>query len=237
MPEPLLLNSVADGLATWGPGAVLLASVAGSGHCVAMCGGLTFALAPTRAAQLRYHLGRGLAYAGLGAAAGYLGENLLSPSTHHALTLAAAALLGIALIYAGAQLWRGKGAYLPTLPQPLLRRLHRAARGHAFCGGALTALLPCGWLHSFVLAASATQSALSGALLLAVFWMGSLPALTGANWIFTTALGPWLRKLPRVSAVFLIAAGVLSVGLKIAKSPTVTSSVSINQVEAPAQCH
>ena len=64
------------------PFAVVGTSLLGSGHCVAMCGGLIITVARTRSALIRYHLGRLLGYCILGSLAGMLGSTLWSSGTY-----------------------------------------------------------------------------------------------------------------------------------------------------------
>ena len=55
--------------------AVLVASVAGSLHCVGMCGGLMLAVSAPKKRWF-YHVGRGVSYATIGLLAGFLGSGL-----------------------------------------------------------------------------------------------------------------------------------------------------------------
>ncbi len=61
--------------------------------------------------------------------------------------------------------------------RPIIFRQPIAIRG--LLTGMLTVLLPCGWLYIFALAAAGSGSAIQGALLMAAFWLGSVPALVG----------------------------------------------------------
>ena len=78
----------------------------------------------------------------------------------------------------------------------------------------LTGFLPCGWLWAFVVAAAGTGSALGGALVMAVFWLGTVPAMTGV-----LALGGpaaiWLRRrMPAVTAIALIVLGLGTLAMR-----------------------
>ena len=44
--------------------------------------------------------------------------------------------------------------------------------------GLFTVLLPCGWLYAFVILAAGTASPGMGALVMATFWLGTVPVLT-----------------------------------------------------------
>jgi hypothetical protein len=220
--------------------AILVASVLGSVHCVAMCGplvGLHGGVATLRLA-LVHALGRLTTYAVLGALAGVVGRAVDLAGDLAVVQRAATIVAGVAIVgWGGIQLWRALGsrkrttsAREPNVPRSpfasaLVRiRTRRAAR-RAWLVGMLTGLLPCGWLWAFVVAAAGTASIAGGALVMAVFWLGTVPAMTGA-----LVLGGWLRtRVPIVTASALIVLGLGTLALRWADAGTA-------QVEHP-HCH
>jgi sulfite exporter TauE/SafE len=202
---------------------VLGASLAGSAHCVSMCGGIVVATARGPRSWVAYHLGRLAGYLVLGAVAGHLGGRLLDASSSQRwVGLLAATFLGAGLIVAGARVWRGRLPHIQVVSSRVLGLLYAKARGNAALSGLLTALLPCGWLHVFVLGAAGTQGARAGAGLLLLFWVGTLPALAAAPWVVKQVLRPAARRAPRLAAVLLILAGVATVGARV--TPLIPSS-------------
>jgi sulfite exporter TauE/SafE len=153
----------------------------------------------------------------LGVAAGALGQALdrqwLQSLTRPAALLATATLLGAAA-------WRLLGWNAPrsvtpgTTRSPYARALKRAfalpplARAGAL--GLASTLLPCGWLWSFVILAAGTGSAWSGGVVMASFWVGTLPALAGVGAI-ARLLGK--RLVPRVTSLVLVVLALVSFGL------------------------
>jgi len=204
---------------------VAAAGLLGSVHCAGMCGGFV-AIAgygvtgPKRlTAQLGYNAGRLLSYLALGAASGALG---------HALDLAgsAAGIGRVAAIASGSVmiLW-GLGALLETqgvrvfgkrlrMPEGLTRFLTRLGKRPPLARGAIlglaTALLPCGWLYAFAVAAASTASPLRGALVMAALWTGNLPALLGLGMIAGAALGRARKHLPVLSAALIFSVGLFT---------------------------
>lgn len=196
------------------PVLVLLASLLGSTHCVAMCGGIVMALPPQKSAQSAYHLGRLLGYLMLGGVAGFAGQFLLYQS--HWLSRAATAFMALVLLALAWQVWRGQSLHL-QLPgfvsawiQKLTGRALQQSRQQPWLGslavGWLSMFLPCGWLYTFVLGALVTGSLWLGALYLTAFWAGSVPLLA----VGPALLSRWLqqrttRQRQVVASLFLLA--------------------------------
>jgi uncharacterized protein len=218
---------------------VLGASLLGSAHCAGMCGGFVAFYAGGAAglrgraawqAHLAYNGGRLAAYAALGGAAGVLGA---------ALDATGGVLLGVQRVTAIAAgllitLWgvhtllEALGVRVPRLGAPgALRAL--AGRsigavasapplGRALVVGLATGLLPCGWLYAFVVTAAGTGSALGGAALMAVFWVGTLPVMLSVGAGLQALAGPLRRHIPVACAMAMIVVGLLAVGGRL---PTV----------------
>lgn len=215
-------------------GAVLVASLLGSVHCMAMCGGFATVAATHagRRATLAYQGGRLLGYLGLGAAAGLLGASVDRAAVslvglHHVATL----LTGGALVVIGlAALAPRRAAMVPlvTLRQRpsvlgLGRRWWRAglSRGGPLGAAAIglgSALLPCGWLWGYVLVAASTAAVLPAVAVMFALWAGSLPALLSVG-----AVAGWLRRhlgpfAPRLVAALMVLMGVLALAGKLGPS-------------------
>lgn len=206
-----------------------IAALLGSGHCAAMCGAFACAaadVAPGQWARLRasaaYHAGRLVSYVALGAVAGAAGARLDAVATFRDAVRPAAVAAGVVLIVWGAgRLLAMAGARLPHVPAPraaarlmsagLRAVAGRSPRARAATLGVLAPLLPCGWLYAFVASAGATASPLTGAAVMAGFWLGTVPALAIVSLGLHRALGPARRAVPLVTALALIAVGSLTV--------------------------
>lgn len=210
--------------------AVFLASLLGSLHCVGMCGGLVTVWAgadATRglargAGHLAYNAGRLASYAALGAAAGALGATLDLAGRFAGVQRAALGISGVLILAWGSYaLLQALGVRLPSAPVPgwLSRRVGRgigAVRSRppavrAGVIGLLTGLLPCGWLYAFVVTAAGTGDGLHGALMMAVFWLGTLPALGAVGFGVQVLAGPLRRHVPAMCAIALMVVGLLTV--------------------------
>jgi sulfite exporter TauE/SafE len=155
-----------------------LAGLAGSPHCVLMCG--PFAAACVRASGaggvLAWHLGRVASYAALGALAGLAGGAVPGPPWLTA-SVGAALLLWFAAALAG------------LVPEPRLLVPGAAAAGRLlaartpaaqFAFGLVNGLIPCGLVYSALSLPVALGSPGAGALAMALFGAGTSPALSVA---------------------------------------------------------
>jgi sulfite exporter TauE/SafE len=81
--------------------------------------------------------------------------------------------------------------------------------------GLTTTLLPCGWLYAFVVTAAATGSASRGALVMFVFWLGTLPVMLAVGIGARRMLGTFGARMPIVSGAAIIVLGVLSIAGRV----------------------
>jgi hypothetical protein len=161
----------------------------GSAHCAAMCGplalaGCTRGQAVAGRDALGYFVGRFFAYATVGAVIGHLGRHALCILPMGVLEGIAVAAVALAAAYRGITLLRGRPAggglvALRRKPKPggiftLLGDLW-PRRGLGL--GLATAVMPCGLLLPAWALAAGTASAPSGALVMAVFSVATLPGL------------------------------------------------------------
>ncbi len=201
--------------------AAFLIGFLGSAHCLLMCGGLAGALQmmmpPTTARRVWLQLvlgaGRISSYALCGALFGGLGAGIVG-STGVApqwLQLFAGLMLLAMALYIS-RLWFGllklerAGQHLWRVLQPLAQRLlpldsTPKAFGYGLCWG----YLPCGLVYSALSWSLGSGSAVDGALWMALFGLGTLPAVLLAG--HAAAL---LRQLQQHKLVRYILAALLA---------------------------
>lgn len=203
--------------------AALLLGLAGGAHCVGMCGGIAGALAAAPGSRARpyaftvaYHLGRAASYTAAGAIAGGFGEASLtlrgSLAIHQVLfMLASAAMLATGLYVAGyapfvrrlevvgALLWR----QIRPWSRPLIPATTPLKAGAL---GVLWGWLPCGMVYGALLLALATGSVAKGAATMAVFALGTMPALVLVAFAARSVTRRPVRRTFRVLAGMAIAA-------------------------------
>lgn len=207
--------------------AIFAASLLGSFHCAGMCGAFV-AIATGdvglgrrghAALQCAYHLGRLFTYVALGMAAGEAGRLIDIAGALAGLRPIAAIIAGLTMAWFGILLllrssgWKIARQKLPAAWLRLISALHRIALNRpplarAAMIGLLTTLLPCGWLYAFVISAAGTAHPATGALVMAVFWAGTLPIMVTIGGGARMMMGPLAAKLPVFTAILLIVVAI-----------------------------
>ena len=173
---------------------VLLAGVmlglAGSLHCVMMCGPLVAALHPHRAMRgaLLHHAGRIVVYAAAGLLAGLAGHTLTLLQLGRALSVAAGiALLIAAAARTGLMPAGGSGSRISGLTVRAMAKARvmgdKSRTAGALAGGAVNAALPCGLLYAAMAAAAATASPAAAVAFMLSFGAGTAVPLIAVPWM------------------------------------------------------
>lgn len=205
-------------------GTVLASSLLGSAHCAGMCGGLALVAsgpndphAKTR--QVGYHVGRLVSYAAVGVVAGLVGQAVDDAGLLIGIQRVAAVAAGSLIACMGAvAMARAFGARIATAPVPrplvaVAQHVHARTLGlpPAWRGvplGLATPLLPCGWLYAFAAIAAASALPMVGALVMAAFWLGTVPALVVAASGARLAFARLGRAAPAAAGLAMIAVGL-----------------------------
>jgi sulfite exporter TauE/SafE len=210
-------------------GTVFIASLLGSLHCVGMCGPVAMLATSADGNQKRSHasvvaysVGRLVTYAIVGLFAGSLGMalNIGTAFNHWQQTATLAA--GILMVLVGAislARWFGWQIKLPQIFKPaqqILRLGYQRARQlsptrKAFTVGALTTLMPCGWLYTFAITSAGTGSPLWGVAVMVAFWAGTVPIMVGFMMGMNRIATPIQKRLPAVMAGLVIAIGFFTI--------------------------
>lgn len=198
-----------------------LLGLLGSGHCLAMCGGIMGALSLRSARQgngqglalaadlVRYNLGRLFSYTVLGVALGLLGATVVwmaSPAQVLLRTVAGFMLIGMGLHVAG--LWHGitiverAGSRLWRNAQ---QKLSSRRQEQALLLGMGWGLLPCGLVYGTLAWAAASADPVRAGQIMFAFGLGTLPMVMTGGYL-AGRLGALLR-----SPVWRRTAGLLMV--------------------------
>ena len=206
----------------------------GSPHCLGMCGGLVTAFGLSmqnvsarkrRALIATYHLGRLSSYALLGLVAGLIGTALLAPIMNNNWPRV---LLGIVLVFIG----------MVMLGAPFLNKLEKVGMRfwqklspirqkvfplntfpRALAAGLLWGFLPCGLVYGALMMAVVGHSAITGALLMFAFGLGTIPML-----VATHETVAWLRghisrfRLRQLNGALMIISGLAVIAVPVMMS-------------------
>lgn len=212
--------------------AAFLAGIAGSVHCIAMCGGISAALGlmarrhgvpAGKAALLAVgnQLGRVGSYALAGAACGAFGGLLVTLFDLEPLILAVRIGGGCLLLAVAMRVLFGWQATAPLerlgarLWARLVPRL-RTLPGQGFGGAVLLGIgwgwMPCGLVYSMLVFAATTGSATRGALTMVLFGVGTWPLLLGSS-LFSGQLAKLAvaRGIHATAGVILMACGAATI--------------------------
>jgi len=211
-----------------------MAGLAGSTHCIGMCGGIVTALAVAgertsprdrHLLQLFYNLGRITTYGLLGAVAGLLGESLdLFRFTSVTRWVFAGANLFVLLVGVGTFL-RFSGFSLSLLDRSCGSRfsgvLAWVVRGRstlrAFPLGLVLGFMPCGLVYAPLVAAAGSGSPMRGILMMLALGVGTTPLLFCAGSV-SALLSSWLRgNLFRAVGLFVALIGAAGLWRALAK--------------------
>lgn len=212
---------------------VFLAGLAGSFHCVGMCGGFACTLGAGhgsgRAMAMRhvaYNGGRLLSYVFLGAMAGWAGRAVCGPGLSAAdltdtvafgqrlfAVLAGLLMIAMALQILGVHR-RGRSVGIDLGPLAATLRPLLSAPGPAapLAFGVLNGFLPCPLVYAFLAQSAAGADPGLGAAIMAAFGAGTLPAMLIIGMLGRLAGPAGLRRGVAVAGCFVLVLGVVTAG-------------------------
>jgi sulfite exporter TauE/SafE len=194
----------------------LLLGIAGSLHCVAMCGPLMLAIPlpledrwKMAGQTLIYQAGRITTYALLGLLFGILGKGIAVAGFQQVLSIGAGILMVAAAFFAFR--WEQAALALPGIrhmTQSVQRRmgdlLRRNPAGASLGIGLLNGLLPCGMVYAALAGAVSAGDPLQGGAFMVLFGIGTLPSLF-LLMLSGRRLNPSLRARFRIVQPMLLA--------------------------------
>jgi sulfite exporter TauE/SafE len=247
-------------------GGAFLLGLMGTPHCITMCGPVAAlscggALPKAGESTSRFgvarrvawvQLGRALGYATLGALAGGL-FGFVERATHATrFQLAAKIVCGMSLFVVGLL---SSGVLRSLLPRSsrmsdaVSRTLGRLLQAVGFgpksehahrlvARGVLWGFLPCGLVYGALTVAMSTGSAPTGALVMAAFFAGTLPAITAIVSFLRGAASIFRNSTVRLATGLLMAlAGALQVEAALANAERATEQAPAESTdEAPRPC-
>lgn len=229
----------------------------GSLHCVGMCGPIALSLPVQDKSQyarflaiLIYNLGRIITYSALGALFGLLGQGFAIFGLQQILSIVLGVIILLSVLLPGDLF--AQFSFTSKLHQ-LFSKL-KISLGNLFQNrsikalfyiGLLNGLLPCGLIYMAITGALASGSVLSGTLFMALFGLGTVPAMFSVAWFgnlisvkFRLGITKAMPYVVSVMAVLLILRG-MNLGIPYI-SPKMTEQCH-TEATAPTQkvecCH
>lgn len=196
----------------------LVLGLAGSLHCVGMCGPIALTLPVARftgasrlAATLLYNFGRAVTYATLGGLLGTIGYSLFLLGFQRWISIALGAMILIVVVFHRPLLkgWNSNMPIFKTIRSSIGRLYAKPGYGSLFTIGLLNGLLPCGLVYVAIAAAVAGGDPLSGAGFMAAFGVGTLPAMWALSWFGGSMRAQLMRPLRNIIPFVAGAMGVL----------------------------
>ncbi len=197
---------------------IFLTSLLGSIHCIGMCGPIVLVLGSNRFSLIFYHLGRLVSYLILGGIAFAMGGIVLAPFAHSVTALISPFSLGLVFLWMSLRSFQKRSFHLKFSPKLskkfsyFVGESHRGRRVYLsrFFVGLLSFSLPCGWLYGVVIGATTTNNIFLSLIMMAAFWLGTVPMLFIAPTFLKKVLDPLKDKMPYLTgSIFLTASSSL----------------------------
>jgi sulfite exporter TauE/SafE len=175
-------------------------------HCIGMCGPLAMALplkdknAPRFTGALLYNLGRMTTYAAFGLIFGLIGRSFAWFGWQQKISITLGVIILVSLVLPRLldnqnMLTKWNTRVMTTLRGKLGQLLFNGNPASLYAIGLLNGLLPCSMVYLALAGSVATGSAVSGAMFMALFGAGTLPAM----WAISV-FGGMMKQSVRVSA-------------------------------------
>ncbi len=232
-------------------GFAFVIGLAGGLHCIGMCGGIITALSIARQGAGRagrsllprftvYHAGRISGYMLIGVVLGSVGATAASLASTLWIQKWLSFFVGVVMIFFGLQ----TGGFLPDIagrisgfsaPAGLLRRAGSGGGlGVWLMAGLANGFLPCGLVYSALALALHSSSPVDGALIMLLFGMGTLPALTATSLLIRKVDPARRRALLKFAAVIVVIFGlfiILRAFVMVGEKPVIRHQMMKNHIE------
>jgi len=231
--------------------AAFFVGLVGSLHCIGMCGPIAIALpVPTSSnlsfltGRILYNLGRVVTYSILGAVLGLVGSRITLAGAQQIVSI----ILGIIILVAVILPQKYKNYFaqhslIQKLAQPLKSNIgvlfKKGTFSAMFLIGILNGFLPCGLVYVALAGAIASGDAISGAAVMILFGLGTVPAMFAAS-VFGKFINIGIRtKIRKAVPVLAIILGVvfilrgMNLGIKFI-SPKINVQT---EVSSEMDCH
>ena len=202
-------------------GSALMLGLIGSFHCAGMCGPIALAIPLNNNSwysktlgSLIYNIGRAITYAIMGFVFGLLGKGLVLAGFQKWVSIIMGIIMVLSVLFPSLYKNRfdlnGKAfSFVGNLKIKLGNLLRKRSYSSLFLIGLLNGLLPCGLVYMALAGAIATSDALSGAMFMFVFGLGTLPMLFLISILGNSLSVKFRTKMTKVIPAVVFFIGVL----------------------------
>jgi sulfite exporter TauE/SafE len=188
----------------------------GSFHCVGMCGPIAFALPLNRQSvwtqlggAMAYNSGRVFTYALLGSLFGLIGASFVLAGFQQILSMVLGGVLLVSVLLpermaSQFRLTSGIFSFLAGQKSKIGQLFQRTGLASLFLIGLLNGLLPCGFVYTGIAGAILTGGSLPGAAFMALFGLGTIPAMAVVSLTGNKVSLTFRKQLRRVMPVLAI---------------------------------
>lgn len=220
----------------------------GSFHCIGMCGPIALSIPIKRTSffnvlsgSLVYNFGRIITYTLMGLLFGILGQGFVLAGWQNILSITLGTCILLLLLVPNSKIFSTQKGWLFSLLSNLKSHIRRLFGIYSMKSllliGILNGLLPCGLVYLGIAGAMATGNAIKGSLFMAIFGLGTFPAMMAVsaarNYItirFREKVRQMVPVLVGIMALFLILRG-MNLGI-----PFISPSIETNNGMCHHQC-
>ena len=228
----------------------LVLGLAGSFHCIGMCGPIAFVLPVDRSSKIKvfyqtflYNFGRLISYSLIGLLFGFIGKGLYLAGFQQRLSVLMGVIM-IATIVIPISLFNKYNFSKPLykiINQVKLKLglyLNKKSNKALFSIGFFNGFLPCGLVYMALIGSISTGNSLQGALYMAIFGLGTIPMMSAAILLGNFVSVPFRAKIQKVIPVFVVIIGLLFIlrGLGLGIPYISPSDAKLQISNNPTEC-
>jgi sulfite exporter TauE/SafE len=228
----------------------LVLGLAGSFHCIGMCGPIAFVLPIDRSSKLKavfqtflYHFGRLLTYSIIGVLFGFIGKGLYFAGFQQRLSILTGVIMIIIILIPYSLFNKynfSKPLYkiINVVKQQLGLYLNKKSYKSLFLIGIFNGFLPCGLVYMALIGSISTGNIINGGFYMFLFGLGTIPLMTVA-----ISVGNFLnlairKKIQKAIPIFVVIIGILFIlrGLGLGIPYISPSDAKLQISNDPANC-
>lgn len=228
----------------------LVLGLAGSFHCIGMCGPIAFVLPVDRSSKSKvifqtflYNFGRLISYSLIGVLFGFIGKGLYLAGFQQRLSVLMGVIM-IATIVIPISVFNkynfSKPLYkiIAKVKSKLGFYLNKKSNKALFLIGFFNGFLPCGLVYMALIGSISTGNAIQGALYMAIFGLGTIPMMSAAILLGNFVSITIRSKIQKAIPVFVVIIGLLFIlrGLGLGIPYISPSDAKLQLSNNPTEC-